>query len=260
VTETVALPVRYDKFAAIADDYWNSFGPEFAELVFLRILKLLRHSTMPIRRVLDLGCGTGTFALKMAGRGMHVTGLDASGAALRVAAHKAAIAKLSVRWVRGDMRRFSVSRRLDLITSIFNSVNHVLTERDLHSMLTSVRRALVPGGYFLFDLNHRACFEEVWGGTSIVRGDNWLVVRDDRINRTRHRAAAHLFLFFRRGSRIVGKEDLIEERWFHEKTIRRAIRRAGMKVVSKKDFNPFPRSLGYSRDIKSLWLLQRGDV
>ncbi|HVS50264.1 MAG TPA: class I SAM-dependent methyltransferase, partial [Candidatus Dormibacteraeota bacterium] len=51
-------------------------------------------------RVLDVGCGTGTFALRLADRGLEVTGLDPAGASLDVARAKTNSER--VRWICGD--------------------------------------------------------------------------------------------------------------------------------------------------------------
>jgi SAM-dependent methyltransferase len=50
--------------------------------------------------VLDLGCGTGTFALMLAERGVAVVGLDPAAASLDVARGKPGGDR--VRWVHGD--------------------------------------------------------------------------------------------------------------------------------------------------------------
>lgn len=249
--------VRYDHFAAVADEYWRSFGPEFSELVLPRIDRLIREHRIKLRSVLDLGCGTGSFAIRMALRGLRVTGLDASEAALQVARRKARRSMAAVEWICGDMRSFVIDQRFDLVTSVFNSVNHLLCARDLNAMFTAVSRVLVPDGYFIFDLNHQSCFEEVWGGVSVVRKSRFTLVRCDEIDRKRQRATAHLVVFLKRGRRFVCTVDAIEERWFREERIREAARRADMRVVYREDFNPFQKPSGYSPDIKSLWLLRR---
>ena len=50
-------------------------------------------------RVVDLGCGTGTLACRLAGRGISVVGVDPAAASLAVARRKPHAEK--VRWVHG---------------------------------------------------------------------------------------------------------------------------------------------------------------
>jgi ubiquinone/menaquinone biosynthesis C-methylase UbiE len=50
------------------------------------------------RSVLDIGCGTGTFACLLAGRGVDVMGVDPAGASLDVARAKPGAGR--VRWLR----------------------------------------------------------------------------------------------------------------------------------------------------------------
>ncbi|MBZ5554480.1 MAG: class I SAM-dependent methyltransferase [Acidobacteriia bacterium] len=250
--------VRYDHFAGVADEYWRTFGPEFSDLILPWVDRLIREHRIRLRSVLDLGCGTGSFAIRMALRGLQVTGLDASHAALQLARQKAGKRRVAVDWIVGDMRSFVLARRFDLVTSVFNSVNHLLSGRDLDAMFTAVSRTLVPGGHFIFDLNHRSCFEEVWGGVSVVRKSRFLLMRCDEIDRRRQRATAYLAICLKRKGRYVCTLDAIEERWFPEARVREAARRASLQVIYKENFNPFPEQAGYSPDIKSLWLLRRG--
>lgn len=249
--------VRYDNFAVVADEYWRSFGAEFSDLIFSRLVRLFeKHHVCP-RRVLDLGCGTGSFAIRMARRGVQVTGLDASRHVLKGARRKAVEARVQIRWVHGDMRNFRLKGRYDTVTSLFNSVNHLLRVSDVRSLFISVYGVLKPGGYFVFDLNNRACFEEVWGGTSLVSTRHGIVIRSDRLDPRRRRASARMMLFLKSGKFYRLKKDSIEERWFEPETIIKEVRRAGLRLVSHEEFNPFSKRLGYSKDIKSLWLLRR---
>jgi len=52
------------------------------------------------RSVLDIGCGTGTLACLLAGRGLEVTGIDPASASLAVARRKPGADR--VRWVHTD--------------------------------------------------------------------------------------------------------------------------------------------------------------
>src|SRR3990170_765506 len=65
------------------------------------------------RTVLDLGCGTGTFAVLLAARGFDVTGVDPAGASLDVARAKPGADR--VRWVVGDIDAVA-DLRFDLVT------------------------------------------------------------------------------------------------------------------------------------------------
>ncbi len=52
------------------------------------------------RRVLDVGCGTGTFAVLLGGRGLDVTGVDPARGSLDIARAKPNAGR--VRWLQGD--------------------------------------------------------------------------------------------------------------------------------------------------------------
>lgn len=100
--------------------------------------------------VLELGCGTGRLTIPLARRGRSVIGLDASTPMPSAALAKAAAMGASVSWVQGDMARFELDRRFDLIIVSCNSLAHLTTRKALEGCLAFVRRHLAAGGVFAF--------------------------------------------------------------------------------------------------------------
>ncbi|KKM10317.1 hypothetical protein SY88_14540 [Clostridiales bacterium PH28_bin88] len=73
----------------------------------------------PGMRLLDLGCGTGNYALELARRGLKVTGIDISAAMLAEARRKAAEAGLDLELVEGDIHRIKLEpESFDLVLSV----------------------------------------------------------------------------------------------------------------------------------------------
>jgi len=101
------------------------------------------------RSVLDVGCGTGTFACLLAARGIDVTGVDPAGASLAVARRKPEASR--VRWVEADASAVPPAG-VDLATMTGNVAQVFLTDDGWRRALEAVREALVPGGALVFEV------------------------------------------------------------------------------------------------------------
>lgn len=99
-------------------------------------------------RVLDLGCGTGTFACRLARRGVSVVGVDPAAASLEVARRKPG--GDAVRWVHGTAGA-AVDAGVDLVTLTGNVSQVFIEESDWSETLAFLRSALVPGGRLVFE-------------------------------------------------------------------------------------------------------------
>ena len=99
-------------------------------------------------RVLDVGCGTGTFALLLADRGLEVTGVDPAGGSLAVARAKLGAERLH--WIHGDATTLP-PRQVDLATMTANVVQAIVDPPDWEATLRGVHDAVRPGGRLVFE-------------------------------------------------------------------------------------------------------------
>jgi SAM-dependent methyltransferase len=108
----------------------------------------------PGLEVLDLACGHGRIANALAERGARVTGLDATPLFLELARADAAERGVEVEYVEGDMRSIPWVDRFDRVLCWFTSFGYFSDEEN-RAVLAGAYAALVPGGSFLVELNHR---------------------------------------------------------------------------------------------------------
>jgi SAM-dependent methyltransferase len=116
------------------------------------------------RSVLDVGCGTGTFALLLADKGLDVTGVDPAKASLDVARAKPGSG--GVRWILGDATTLP-AMEVDLATMTGNVSQAIVGESDWDGTLSGIYDALRPDGHLVFETRDPA-FEgwREWQDTS----------------------------------------------------------------------------------------------
>ena len=101
--------------------------------------------------LLDLACGTGRMALRMAALGYQVTGVDITPEMIARARQKAAQQAVSIEWVVADARTFHLQKQFSFIYMLENVFQFFLTRVDQEAMLARVHEHLLPEGCFLFE-------------------------------------------------------------------------------------------------------------
>jgi len=145
-----------------------------------RVSELLRVSKPDARKILELGCGTGSI-LKHLQDSYEVYGLDLSSKMLSIARKKVPQA----------------------ILFVFDSINHVRRFSDWKRAFARVRQHLSPGGCFIFDINtqrklERHIAEPPWvhtfGRNLLIievtalanHGSNWNIKVFEQVNHSRY--------------------------------------------------------------------------
>jgi len=141
----LAYAVGFTPWEALLDH--RPFADALVELI-----ARAETASPPHGRALDLGTGSGTWAVELAKRGWDVTGVDTVPKALRRADQRAAAAGEHVRFVRGDVTRLEESGigngyRLLLDTGTF----HGLDGSEQRAMGRSVTAVATPAATLIID-------------------------------------------------------------------------------------------------------------
>jgi SAM-dependent methyltransferase len=125
--------------------------------------------------VLDVPCGHGRIANRLAGRGARVTGVDADALFLARARDDAAQRGVEVDYVQADMRELPWKERFDAVVNWFTSFGYFDDEGN-SAWLDAVRRTLKPGGRLAIDVHSRDVFMRNLGNAAVSERDGDLVV------------------------------------------------------------------------------------
>jgi ubiquinone/menaquinone biosynthesis C-methylase UbiE len=109
--------------------------------------------------VIDLGCGTGILACRLAALGKEIVGIDPAAAMLDVAKRKAYADR--VRWITGTAPRLH-GLQTDLITMTGNVAQVFITDEEWMTTLRACHDALRPSGRLVFEV--RDPTKEAWKG------------------------------------------------------------------------------------------------
>ena len=121
-----------------------------------------RFGVGDVRRILDMGCGTGGHAIPLARRGYEVFGIDRSEQMLEIAQNKARDAGLSdkVQFKTSNIQNFKLQMKFDVVICMFAVLSYQIANDGLFSTIRAARDHVERNGLFICDF---------WYGPAVLK-------------------------------------------------------------------------------------------
>ncbi len=242
-----------DSYGAFAWAYDQALGIPFFEKVEPLLESLLDLYGPGRGTHLDLACGTGLACEYFTSRGFVSTGVDGSWPMLAIAR------KRCTRLFAADLRGLSLRGNFDRITSLYDSLNHLLDADDLLSLFLKVHSLMDTDGLFWFDVNHPDIYPSVWGAAEpfVAQGDDFLLSLATRYSRVRKHAAAHVTGWAMVNGKRVEIDEHHEQRPYNRRELEKLLGKAGLKPVEIILFDPFQQGRDFGSPAKMFFVVRR---
>jgi len=156
-------------FDGVADTYdQHIFGNPMNVWLRNRSVSLMKKLFKPGETVLEVGCGTGTETLSLAGLGVRVLASDISSKMLHVLQEKAEIAGLDDLVVPIHARPYELRDRIAKlgygpIDGAYSTYGAINTEPRLEALVEGLHSMMRPGGKLLLGVWNKYCLYELVG-------------------------------------------------------------------------------------------------
>lgn len=218
-----------------AEIYDKAGFSAFSERMMPYIGEILKRLNYQPKSVLDLACGTGTAAIYFAKEELKVYGVDGSVHMLNVAKRKAEREKVHIDFFHADMRRFSLPSKVDLAISLFDSLNYLTELDDLVKAFSSVKKNLVNGGFFMFDMNTSYGIKYGWDNSMHLswRNEDTFIVDSNIYDENTKTVTKMLTIFVRRKGELFERvHEKHVERGYTVKEIKHALEEAELTLLN----------------------------
>lgn len=134
----------YEKLAPLYDKgEWGKYS-----LIYMELIDNVcnRYSLKP-SSILDIACGTGSLVGELSCRGFKTMGSDISPEMIKIAQNN----HPRIPFIVADMTRLNLNDTFDMVVCPFDSLNYLLTDKEIISTFSNVFRHLSNNGLFIFD-------------------------------------------------------------------------------------------------------------
>lgn len=195
--------------------------------------ELFRLHNLKPSLVLDLGCGTGSFCLEMAGRGYDMIGIDSSEDMLACAMRKTIEQGKDILYLHQDMTEFELYGTVDAMVCLIDSINYVTYKSDLKRLFKLARNYLNPGGLFIFDINSEYKLKTILGNNVFHHvEEDMAYIWQNSYDSSRRLCRFDLTVFAGRGQACSRFDEEHYERAWSGEEMTGAVRSSGLRLCS----------------------------
>ncbi len=220
----------YNSFADVYDIFMDNIP--YDEWVDF-IEKIWDKYNLKPQLVCEIGCGTGNITQRLANKNYDMIGIDLSQDMLMVARDKNYDNETNILYLGQDMRSFELYGTVDCILSICDSLNYIKTEKDLLKVFKLVDNYLDPQGLFIFDLNTKHKFKNVYGNNTFTDiTDKGAYIWENNYNEVTDINEYNVTFFLKdeEESFYHKYEEFHEEKAHDVETVKALLEEAGLKV------------------------------
>ena len=205
-----------------------------------------KYSTVPVKLMLDLGCGTGKMTFALRDRGYDMTGVDISPEMLAEAAEICRRKNIDdILWLCQDMTDFELYGTVDAAVCCLDGINHLTDAGEARKCLSLVHNYLVPDGLFIFDLTAPYKFENVYGENDyVLESDGVLLAWRNSYNKKTKICDFFVSKFSENPDGTYTREDSGQrERCYTERSIKKLLSDTGFELLFiSSEYNDSPAS------------------
>lgn len=177
------------------------------------IVRLLKHFNHDFGLTLDLACGTGSFTIELAKKGVDIFGADMSDSMLSYAQQKSYEAGLNILFLRQKMQKLDLYGSIDTCVCTLDSINHLCLADDVDKTFERVSFFMNKGGYFVFDVNTLYKHREILGNNTFVYDtDKVFCVWQNKLFKDKSTVGISLDFFEKTGKTYVRSHESFKEK------------------------------------------------
>lgn len=180
--------------------------------------------------IADLACGTGSLTVRLAELGYDVIGVDSSPDMLSVAREKGD----SILYLNQRLEELDLYGTVDAFVCTLDSINHIVSEKNLVAAFTRAALFLEPDGIFIFDANTPYKHREILADNAFIYdlGEIYCVWQNETNNDL---TSISLDFFEKQGEVYIRSSESMKERGYSPEHLSLLLEKAGLEIIGAND-------------------------